>query len=139
MAVVFFLRGPWWERIGLAQEFSARARKEITMIATCPHCHKKFTVEESMVGKQATCTECGKQFVIASDPPPPAHQTAPIPTASPVSAGRGLSDVFGGLSKGALGPKVLLLAGLVLVLFARGCDSIGSRAVGRAGFGLGTA
>ena len=112
------------------------------MITSCPHCSKRFTVDDSADGKQVRCTECERMFVVsAAEPSIPDDSPAPepAPAAEPPrkKSKRPRLPRLGGSGLAALtaqgGPgKLLLLAGLVLVLFSRGGDAIGSRGVARA-------
>lgn len=121
------------------------------MIITCLHCGKRLEVEESMVGRQARCPGCQQAFTIQAptgSPPGPAPAVAAereIPMAARgddapqmprARSGGGLLASLNCPAGGGLMLTVgraMLLGGLVLVLLARGCDSIGNRAIARAG------
>lgn len=115
------------------------------MIIPCSHCGKKLEVDESMSGRSARCPSCHQVFTIqlpAAGAPDvaepaasaPAKAEPEVPIASP--AGGMLASLLGpwpaSCGRVTLVARVLLLAGLVLVLLSRGCDSIGNRAVLRA-------
>ena len=103
----------------------------------CPKGHK-LQVSEAYYGKQVRCPTCNEIFVVpdvgAQEPPPQAPPLIVPPQPPPRIASRrsrrGSRLTFEGFSQGA-GRPVLLL-GLVLVIFARGCDKLGTRAVNAA-------
>ena len=98
------------------------------MIVSCPNCQKKLNVDDALAGQQVKCPACQQVFASSAGGAAAPEPGAPDPgTTSPVARLGGLGTE--GLL--ALG-KVVLIAGLVLVVFARGCDSIGSRGVARA-------
>jgi len=99
------------------------------MIVFCPHCIKKLTVPDSMVGQQVQCAACKHAFTVEGE------QTSP-PVAPQAASGPGfarslLGRLIGPRAMAALG-KIIVLGGLTLVVFARGCDSVGQRGVDRA-------
>ena len=101
------------------------------MNTVCPHCQKQLEMSDDMLGKQVACPACQQEFTVMRsqapfDPPPPAP-TSGVPAAwQPSSHGTSQSPALN------LTPaKWLLLIGLVLVIFSRGCDSIRSRGVAR--------
>ena len=117
----------------------------------CPTCGKVYELSESMIGRKAQCKQCGAIFVVpqstdipsatpATSPPPPPTASAPqvATPAGPITSGA--SRIRSLLNRphrasGAddlLRAKILLAAGLVLVLLTRGCDSIGRRGISRA-------
>ncbi len=62
------------------------------MLTICTHCNGKFEVDESAIGRAATCPDCEERFVVRdatdvemeqlkeSPPPPEAPQPAPAPS-----------------------------------------------------------
>ena len=127
------------------------------MIITCPRCNSKLNVNDQMIGRRVQCAGCRHYFPVPAPPghtPTAAPQQAPAPTAGPQpapgpfsgnapapapstippiptprSTGPGFFRSL--LSAVALG-KVLILAGLTLVVLARGGDRIAARGVDRA-------
>ena len=102
------------------------------MNTVCPHCQKQLEMSDDLQGKQVACPACQQEFTVMrslapSDSPPP------VPTPGVPSAWQ--PSFYGTSQSPALNltpPKWLLLIGLVLVIFSRGCDSIRSRGVTRA-------
>ena len=104
------------------------------MIVFCPHCIKKLTVPDSMVGKQVQCAACKHAFTVEGEQTSPPE--APVGAAVPPAGGPGpsrslIARLIGPQAMAALG-KIIVLAGLTLVVFARGCNSVGARGVARA-------
>lgn len=107
------------------------------MTTLCPHCKKKLTVDDTMVGRQVQCPACRNTFQVpaapgaaaptapAPAPMPPQQPMAPRPPRQPfLPPGLGFTAVTFG--------KLMILFGLTVVIFARGCNGIQSRGVGRA-------
>ena len=102
----------------------------------CPKGHK-LQVSDAYYGKQVRCPTCNEIFVVpdvgAQEPPPQAPPPLAPPQPPRIASRRfrrGSRLTFEGFSQGAGRP--LLLIGLVLVIFARGCDKLGTRAVSAA-------
>jgi hypothetical protein len=98
------------------------------MKTACPHCQKQLEISDDVLGKQIVCPACQQEFSVTrlqevpgSAPSvgvPAAWQPSPyVPSRQP--------------ALNLTPPKWLLLIGLVLVIFSRGCDSIRSRGVAR--------
>lgn len=112
------------------------------MVTTCPHCGKRFTATEEMVGNQATCPGCQRAFMVEADgaptpaaaaaPPAPAIQAVPSDATAHRPAARGRDLPVGVGADKMKVVKLLLGVGLSLVILSRGCDSIGNRGVARA-------
>jgi len=117
----------------------------------CPNGHK-LRVDPPNFGKKAKCARCGIVFVVPDPglgdvggqqghevelPESGGMPVAPLPSFPPVSPASPLAPRPRAASAGLLGinmtvAQLMLLAGLVLVLVARGCDSLGIRGVARA-------
>ncbi len=100
------------------------------MKTVCPHCQKQLEMSDDVLGTQIACPACQQEFSVTrlqeSTGSPPAP-SAGVPTAwqpSPYVPNRQTALEL-------TPPKWLLLIGLVLVIFSRGCDSIRSRGVAR--------
>lgn len=106
----------------------------------CPNGHK-VQVAEVHLGIEISCPTCGVAFVASR----PGTQAPPAPTETPrqgptmpqlgekVAALR--SKIPPGVGLKLLSPNTgrpMLMIGLVLVLLARGCDTLGQRSVDRA-------
>lgn len=111
------------------------------MIATCPTCGKKLDCDASLVGKPARCPGCNNVFTVTADAPAPSMFGAapvvepPMPrsngsTGSQIMAALNCSFLPAGVVKIA---RLVMVAGLLIVLGARGCSSISSQGVVRAG------
>lgn len=99
------------------------------MIVSCPQCQKKLEVEAGSVGRQVQCPGCQKLFAVSASPGVGGSSTPsypPGPSRRPASA-----TAVPGLTGTGVG-KLLLVVGLILVLFARGLDSLSARGVARA-------
>ena len=100
--------------------------------ATCPKGHR-FPVTEANFGQPVSCPTCGESFVV------PDLRSQPSAT-GPTAAKTGMEprhwlgpDFACGLSGcPVLRGRPLVAIGLVLVLLARGCDTLGKRSVDRA-------
>ncbi|MFP4057193.1 MAG: hypothetical protein ACLF0G_10020 [Candidatus Brocadiia bacterium] len=120
----------------------------------CPNGHK-LRVEASHVGRKAKCSKCGVVFTVpdvtseAASPEQPMElepqesqeENAPMSAQPAQGSARGSAapppirsrrkpPSFMGISPGAA--QAMLLIGLVLVLFARGWDAVGTRGIARA-------
>ena len=104
--------------------------------AACPKGHR-LQVTEAHFGERVKCPTCGESFVVpeagnripASGTPPPADLNAgdrPRRWKAPLGAAAGLSQVS------LLAGRPMVVLGLLLVILARGCDTIGRRAIDRA-------
>ncbi len=109
------------------------------MVTTCPHCGKRFTATEEMVGSQVTCPGCQRAFMVEADgaptpaaAPAPAIQAAASNATARRPAARGRDQSVGVGPDKLMMVKLLLGVGLSLVILSRGCDSIGNRGVARA-------
>ena len=114
------------------------------MIVTCPQCQKKLHVDDALAGQEVRCPGCQTAFTATAASPAETYATdtpaaAPAPAPQPVPLtpaptyrrpSRSASGGPGGIDV-ALG-KIGVALGLVLVLLARGCDSVGNRSVARA-------
>jgi len=120
---------------------------------TCPNGHK-LRVDPSNFGKKAKCARCGIVFAVPDLPPgdlggqqghevelsesgelpaaPPSPSFPPATPPSPASPRPRAAAGAGILGLNMTVAQVMLVAGLVLVLVARGCDSLGSRAIANA-------
>ena len=101
--------------------------------AKCPKCGQVYEVPEKMIGSTARCSQCDTRFVVP-DPSAAEPEVAPVSEEPSVTPSRLLrrrrrSSLFN--SDPLMLAKLLLGVGLVIVILARGCDSIGQRGVAR--------
>lgn len=104
--------------------------------ATCPKGHR-LQVTEAHFGERVMCPTCGEPFVV-----PDASSKIPGSGSLPQSSGKaGLDyrrwkasfEAFSGLARPSLlAGRPMVAVGLLLVLLARGCDSVSRRGVDRA-------
>ena len=132
------------------------------MITTCPSCHSKLSIDESMIGRRVQCAGCRHFFNVPAPPghvstqpvpaspahpappkpPPKPERPAPAPAPVPVTREAVPAPAEGeaaGLGRSLArlrGPlalgKLAVLVGLVVVLLARGGGVISSLGVARA-------
>jgi hypothetical protein len=103
--------------------------------ATCPKGHR-FQVVETNFGQRLSCPTCGEAFVV----PDLSGRSQPSGAAGRPTVKIGMDprrwinpDFVSGLSRSPLlKGRPLVAVGLVLVLLARGCDTLGKRATDRA-------
>jgi hypothetical protein len=96
--------------------------------AVCPKGHR-LQVTEVHFGKRVSCPTCGESFVV-----PNLGETAAAVQVEPGGKSPGLKLLPAGIDLGRvslLAGRPMLALGLILVLLARGCDSIGNRGVER--------
>jgi len=93
------------------------------MIIACPHCQKRLEVDQHAVGSRVACPQCQQTFTIqgAGSSAPPGDST-PRRSRGALAVSPGFTRFLGKLGLGL---------GLVLVILARGCDSVGARSVDR--------
>jgi hypothetical protein len=103
--------------------------------ATCPKGHR-LHVTEAHFGQHVNCPTCGEPFVVAesgkaaasSTPPPPSGRAAPD-----YRRWKPSPEMVLGLSQASLwAGRPMVAVGLMLVLLARGCDTVSQRGVLRA-------
>jgi hypothetical protein len=109
----------------------------MTITVTC-ECGAQFRAKDEHAGRRAHCPQCGRELTIPADPPdddpaddqsfPVIQETPPLP-APPSSSKRRLPSSVG---FNRITGIACLLSGLLLVLFARGCDALGNRATAAA-------
>ena len=103
--------------------------------ATCPKGHR-VQITEIHFGKQVRCPTCDEPFMA----PDLGEKATPGPPLPGNPANGGGNAVAAGSAMGSdrlirfslLAGRPMLAVGLVLVMFSRGCDTIGNRAVKRA-------
>ena len=101
------------------------------MKTVCPHCQKQVEMSDDMLGKQVACPACQQEFTVTRLQD---STGSPAPAPTPGVPAAWQPSPFVSSQSPALNltpPKWLLLIGLVLVIFSRGCDSIRSRGVAR--------
>lgn len=97
------------------------------MIVSCPNCKERLNVDDAVAGKQVKCSACQHVFAPSAEVAPAPEPIAEAPKSTSPVARLDSQRTSGMLSLS----KILLIAGLVLVVFARGCNSIGHRGLAR--------
>ena len=66
----------------------------MSIAATCPHCGKHYTLNDSMAGKKGRCKTCGQVFAIPHPHEPPAEVTSGgVPVYRPEKRQRGENEM----------------------------------------------
>jgi hypothetical protein len=102
------------------------------MVIACPQCGRKLQAEESAQDRQVRCPGCQNTFVIparVAGAVPVAEEVLPPAAPVPVAAAPRSAAQFTRKPGFAVWAKPLLVAGLLLVVVSRGCDSLSSRGV----------
>jgi hypothetical protein len=104
------------------------------MITSCPACSKRFEVDSSSVGRQATCPSCHKPFTIAeasAEAPPAAANTTSAPAPAPEDRAAGKNPACACHLPWATIGRVAIFVGFALIILCRGWDAVGNRSVMR--------
>jgi hypothetical protein len=88
---------------------SPEARDVVKVDILCPTCQREYHIDQSLLGKKATCKSCGTSFVMSlpqsppplPDSPPPPDLPPQIPATAPEPAGGQFGDPVASVSDSA--------------------------------------